>query len=97
MQLIEMKNELMVIKAQKDSFGKRLRHLLESQLELLSVLEIDDLGFGEKKTSPLAKDTKYQSREATKAQSGTVTKKKSNNLKSEDNKRDVKISDQFIF
>ena len=36
MQLIEMKNELMVVKAQKDSFAKRLRHLLESQLELNS-------------------------------------------------------------
>ncbi|MCU0644353.1 MAG: DivIVA domain-containing protein, partial [bacterium] len=45
MQLIEMKNELMIIKAQKDSFAKRLRHLLESQLELLGVLEIDDLGY----------------------------------------------------
>jgi cell division initiation protein len=44
MRLIDMKNELMVIKSHKDSFAKRLRHLLESQLELLGVLEIDDLG-----------------------------------------------------
>ncbi|OQX83024.1 hypothetical protein B6D60_11190 [candidate division KSB1 bacterium 4484_87] len=44
-QLADMKNELMVIKAQKDSFAKRLRHLLESQIELLKVLEMDDVGF----------------------------------------------------
>ena len=36
--LIEMKNELMLIKSQKDSFAKRLRHLLESQLELIGVI-----------------------------------------------------------
>ena len=97
MQLIEMKNELMVIKAQKDSFAKRLRHLLESQLELLSVLEIDDLGFGEKKTSSLDKDTKYQSREPTKTLSDAGAKKKFDKIETEDNRRDVKISDQFIF
>ena len=55
-QLIEMRNELMLIKAQKDSFAKRLRHLLESQLELIGVLELDDLGLGNdksaKKTAP---------------------------------------------
>lgn len=44
MRLIDMKNELMVIKSHKDSFAKRLRHLLQSQLELLGVLEIDDMG-----------------------------------------------------
>lgn len=96
-QLIEMKNELMVIKAQKDSFAKRLRHLLESQLELLSVLEIDDLGFGEKKTSSLANDTKSRSREPAKMQSDAGAKKKIDHLEIGDNKRDVKISDQFIF
>lgn len=45
-QLAEMKNELMLIKSQKDSFAKRLKHLLESQLELIGVLEIDDIGLG---------------------------------------------------
>lgn len=47
LRLIEMKNELMILKSQKDSFARRLRHLLESQLELIGVLEIDDLGIGE--------------------------------------------------
>lgn len=49
--LAELKNELMVVKAQKSSFARRLRHLLESQLELIGVLEIDDLGFGEAESS----------------------------------------------
>jgi len=48
--LAELKNELLLIKAQKDSFARRLHHLLESQLELLGVLELDDLGFGEEKS-----------------------------------------------
>ncbi|MCI0512759.1 DivIVA domain-containing protein [candidate division KSB1 bacterium] len=53
-QLAEMKNELMLVRSQKESFAKRLRHLLESQLELIGVLEIDDLGLGqfEEKAQP---------------------------------------------
>jgi len=52
--LAKLKNELLVVRAQKDSFARRLRHLLESQLELIGVLELDDIGFGdgEKRTSP---------------------------------------------
>ncbi len=45
--LANLKNELLLVRAQKDSFARRLRHLLESQLELIGVLEMDDLGFGE--------------------------------------------------
>lgn len=45
LRLADMKNELLVIKAQKDSFARRLRHLLESQIELIQVLELDDLGY----------------------------------------------------
>ncbi len=45
LKLAEMKNELIIVKAQKDSFARRLRHLLESQMELMEVLELDDLGF----------------------------------------------------
>ncbi len=97
MQLIEMKNELMVVRAQKDSFAKRLRHLLESQLELLSVLEIDDLGFGETKSSVKPKDLKYQIREPAMTHSESGVKKNFDNLETEDKRRDVKISDQFIF
>lgn len=97
MQLIEMKNELMVIKAQKDSFAKRLKHLLESQLELLSVLEIDDLGFTDIKASETARDNKFYTRESALAQSDSGTKKKLDSVKKENKKRDVKISDQFIF
>lgn len=45
--LAKLKNELLVVRAQKDSFARRLRHLLESQLELIGVLDLDDLGFGD--------------------------------------------------
>lgn len=38
-----MKNELMILKSQKESFAKRLKHLLESQIELIKVLEMDDI------------------------------------------------------
>ncbi len=44
--LAKMKNELVLVKSQKESFARRLRHLLDSQLELIRVLELDDLGFG---------------------------------------------------
>lgn len=47
LKLAQLKNELLLVRAQKDSFARRLRHLLESQLELIGVLEMDDLGFGE--------------------------------------------------
>ena len=43
--LAKMRNELVVVKAQKDSFARRLRHLLESQIDLIDVLDLDDLGF----------------------------------------------------
>jgi cell division initiation protein len=43
--LDRMRNDLAILRAQKDSFAKRLRHLLESQIELIKVLEIDDMGY----------------------------------------------------
>lgn len=45
LKLAGMKNELVLVRSQKDSFARRLRHLLESQIELIEVLELDDLGF----------------------------------------------------
>jgi cell division initiation protein len=66
LKLAEMKNELLVVKAQKDSFARRLRHLLESQMDLIGVLELDDLGFDkyeekyEKKTANHLKRHKVQ-------------------------------------
>jgi len=45
LKLAEMRNELILVKAQKDSFARRLRHLLESQMDLIEVLEMDDIGF----------------------------------------------------
>lgn len=39
----KMKNELNILRVQKESFAKRLKHLLESQIELIRVLEMDDL------------------------------------------------------
>ncbi len=62
LKLAEMKNELVLIKAQKDSFARRLRHLLESQIELIGVLELDDLGFDklEKKRPKVHSKPKYQ-------------------------------------
>ncbi len=45
--LDKMKNDLSLIRAQKVSFAKRLKHLLESQIELIQVLEMDDVKFTE--------------------------------------------------
>lgn len=97
MQLIEIKNELMIIKAQKDSFAKRLRHLIESQLELLGVLEIDDLGFDDIKASGKFHETRIPARDISNPQADSTAKKKIDGVEPENAKRDVKISDQFIF
>jgi len=43
----KMKNELNILRSQKESFSKRLKHLLESQIELIRVLEIDDVVNGD--------------------------------------------------
>jgi cell division initiation protein len=41
--LQDLRNDIHMLKIQKESFSKRLRHLLESQIELLQVLDMDDL------------------------------------------------------
>jgi len=90
-QLIDMKNELMIIKAQKDSFAKRLRHLLESQLELLKVLEIDDIGFY---------DNGYKIKTAASAIKESIEnptlERKNDPSKNKNALKNLNISDQFI-
>jgi len=41
--LDKMRNELSILRSQKESFARRLKHLLESQIELVNVLEMDDV------------------------------------------------------
>ncbi len=41
-ELARLHREIALLKAQRDSFARRLRHLLESQLEMLSVMEADE-------------------------------------------------------
>jgi cell division initiation protein len=110
--LIEMKNELMIIKSQKDSFARRLRHLLESQLELIGVLEIDDLGLGQferKKMIPNI-DKKLAIKPAINNPSVSIQKKEVlshdkdkfvekkniNNINERKEQQKIKLSDQFI-
>ncbi|MBN2416294.1 DivIVA domain-containing protein [bacterium] len=49
--LDKMRNELSILRTQKESFARRLKHLLESQVELVKVLEMDDLEAGGKGSS----------------------------------------------
>ena len=92
-QLNDMKNELMIIKAQKDSFAKRLRHLLESQLELLKVLEIDDIGFVNTKDRTR---TKGVASLGTESLSNPALEKKNKQLNDKNSMRNLKISDNII-
>ncbi|MBD3287897.1 DivIVA domain-containing protein [candidate division KSB1 bacterium] len=109
--LIEMKNELMIIKSQKDSFARRLRHLLESQLELIGVLELDDLGLGQvdknKKLpnieralneKPPREGSAKNNREALLRERQNMHEKKNDRSvnKSSGDKKNIKFSDQFI-
>ena len=41
--LLEMRNELLLLQAQKNSFVKRLKQLIHSQIEVIDVLSTDDL------------------------------------------------------
>ncbi len=41
-ELQDLRSEINLVKAQKESFSRRLRHLLQSQIELLDVLGMDD-------------------------------------------------------
>lgn len=40
--LMRLRQEVSLVKTQKESFARRLRHLLESQIELLQIMEMDD-------------------------------------------------------
>jgi len=41
-ELLGIRHEISLLRAQKDAIAKRLRHMLESQLEMLEVMEIED-------------------------------------------------------
>lgn len=49
-QLQQLKSELLLLRAEKASFVKRLKQLLQSQVELLEVLSGDDLDLGRFRT-----------------------------------------------
>jgi len=51
-QLQQLKNELLLLRAEKASFVNRLKQLLQSQVELLEVLSSEDLDLGRFRTSP---------------------------------------------
>jgi len=46
-ELQELRHEISLLKTQKESFTRRLRHLLESQIELIDVLGMDDIGLSD--------------------------------------------------
>ena len=39
---MKLKNEIMLLKSQKESLAIRLKHILNSQIELINILEMDD-------------------------------------------------------
>ncbi len=49
-ELQELRHEISLLRTQKESFSRRLRHLLESQIELIDVLGMDDVGAVEEDT-----------------------------------------------
>ncbi len=55
-ELEKMKNELMLVKSQKDSFASKLKHLIQSQLELIEILEKDDFVWPGEKSLDKAPD-----------------------------------------
>ncbi|MBN1559104.1 DivIVA domain-containing protein [candidate division KSB1 bacterium] len=57
-ELLNIRHEISLLRAQKDAIAKRLRHMLESQLEMLEVMEIEDF----KNLEPRRADKIEQSR-----------------------------------
>lgn len=51
-ELLNIRHEISLLKAQKEAIARRLRHMLESQLEMLEVMEIDDVNFEPRRTEP---------------------------------------------
>ena len=95
-QLINIKNEIMVLKAQKDSFAKRLKHLLESQIELLQVLEMDDVGFEDLEYPARRQRTTGNPTEKGENQRNPSLEKKNDEPDDKKSLKNLKISDQFI-
>ncbi len=54
-ELMSIRHEISLLKAQKDAIAKRLRHMLESQLEMLEVMEIEDFKHFETKRQDTAR------------------------------------------
>ena len=95
-QLINIKNEIMVLKAQKDSFAKRLKHLLESQIELLQVLEMDDVGFEDLEYPARRQRTTGNPTEKGENRRNPSLEKKNDEPDDKKSLKNLKISDQFI-
>ncbi|RKY86417.1 septum formation initiator [candidate division KSB1 bacterium] len=51
-ELEQLKSDLALIRAQKDSLARKLKHLLEAELELIDVLQTEDLEVKKQKVSP---------------------------------------------
>ncbi|NIA31052.1 MAG: DivIVA domain-containing protein [Actinobacteria bacterium] len=51
-ELMDLRHEISLVKTQKESFSRRLRHLLQSQIELLDVMEMDDYTLPKSENAP---------------------------------------------
>ena len=88
-ELEKMKNELMLVKSQKDSFASKLKHLIQSQLELIEILEKDDFVWpGEGSQKPAKREAAPESEAANQSRSNPVPETGGESKKS--------ISDQLI-
>ncbi len=86
-ELEKMKNELLLVKAQKDSFANKLRHLIQSQLELLEIIEKDDFKWPGQPPGERAKSS---------AQQGTPTPRPKPNAEKDQGEAPNPISNQLI-
>lgn len=88
-ELEKMKNELLLVKSQKDSFASKLKHLIQSQLELIEILEKDDFVW------PGEASQESAEKEAAPA-SGTANQSQSNPVPGTGAESKKSISDQLI-
>jgi len=76
-EFLSMRHEISLLKAQKEAIAKRLRHMLESQLEMLEVMEIEDFQrFESPQKPPSVKRTIHEPQPASKPRQSPQTEER---------------------
>lgn len=103
-QLRELGHEIEMLEMQKESFAKRLRHLLESQIELLEVLQVGDFERGQTSTKGRQEKSREEKEFVNRQQqeprivrgdASRQEKQSAQEAEEDEDEKDDRLSDQF--